>query len=298
MTFTQKAVTYGVFPVTFATAFVAASIGLEQGIQAQILLPSIVVPVIFIIVFAERLNPYIPDWNHPHNDFLTDLLHTVVSMVLLKEGLEILLITLLFGAAIRVTDFLGFALWPVDWPLLLQLPVAMLLIGFTEYWWHRMSHELPILWRLHATHHSSPRLYWLNAGRFHPLDTFVSYTITVGPLLILGASPELLLFVTLWVSVHGLFQHSNIHLRLGPLNYIFSMAELHRWHHSKSLDEANANYGNNIIFWDIVFGTMYYPKDRAPHSNIGLADMENFPQNYIGQIKSPFEWKKLENNDK
>ena len=65
----------------------------------------------------------------------------------------------------------------------------------------------------------------------------------------------MLLLYTVWVSVHGLFQHCNVRLRLGPLNYIFSMCELHRWHHSLKLEEANSNYGNNILFWDLVFDT-------------------------------------------
>ena len=28
------------------------------------------------------------------------------------------------------------------------------------------------MWRVHAAHHSAPRLYWLNATRFHPFDLF------------------------------------------------------------------------------------------------------------------------------
>jgi len=285
----QNAITYGIFPVTFGSAFAIAIISLQQGVMPEILLAAIVLSVAGIVAIVERVNPYVREWNESKNDTITDLLHMIVSMVLLKKGLETIFITVLFSAAIRVSDFLGFSLWPAQWPLLPQLPAAMFLVGFMEYWWHRMCHELPLLWRLCATHHSAPRLYWLNAGRFHPLDTFGSYTLTVGLLLILGAQPELLLLVTLWVSVHGMFQHCNIHLRLGPLNYIFSMSELHRWQHSRSLEEANANYGNNIIFCDIVFGTMYYPKDRDAHTNIGLADMANFPEDYVGQLKSPFE---------
>ena len=93
------------------------------------------------------------------------------------------------------------------------------------------------------------------------------------------------------LAVHGMFQHANIDVRLGPLNWIFSMAELHRWHHSKDLQEANNNYGNNILFWDIVFGTVYWPKDRRAGKDIGLKDMPWFPQDYVNQLLSPFRWK-------
>ncbi len=156
---------------------------------------------------------------------------------------------------------------------------------------------MPLLWRLHATHHSPGRLYWLNASRFHPLDTAGSVALSLGSVSLLGANPDVLLLMAIWIAVHGLFQHCNIKLRLGPLNYIFSMAELHRWHHSLVLEEANANYGNNIIFWDIVFGTMYWPRDRDASENIGLSDLDAFPQGWLGQILSPFRWKQLEQGE-
>ncbi len=60
---------------------------------------------------------------------------------------------------------------------------------------------------------------------------------------------------TLVSAVHGVFQHTNLPIRCGPLNWFFSMAELHRWHHSRLLKEANTNYSQNLIVWDIVFCT-------------------------------------------
>ncbi len=107
----------------------------------------------------------------------------------------------------------------------------------------------------------------------------------------LGAGEGILLIVSVWIAVHGLFQHANIHVRLGPLNWIFSMAELHRWHHSRVLEEANANYGNNILFWDIVFGTVYWPRDRDASEDIGLSEMEGFPTTWGAQMLVPWRWK-------
>ena len=71
------------------------------------------------------------------------------------------------------------------------------------------------------------------------------------------------------------------------------MAELHRWHHSLKLEEANSNYGNNILFWDLVFGTVYYPRDRTASADIGLSDMDGFPADYLGQVLSPLRWEAL-----
>ena len=63
-------------------------------------------------------------------------------------------------------------------------------------------------------------------------------------------------------ATNGFFQHCNIELRYGLLNYIVGSAETHRWHHSRVPRESNANYGNTVIVWDLVFGTWFLPKER------------------------------------
>ena len=93
-------------------------------------------------------------------------------------------------------------------------------------------------------------------------------------------------------AVHGLFQHANIDVRLGPLNWLFSMAELHRWHHSSRLAETNHNYGATLILWDVVFGTRYLPERSAPEV-IGIPDIPNFPRGFLGQLAVPFRWAQL-----
>jgi len=110
------------------------------------------------------------------------------------------------------------------------------------------------------------------------------------PLIVLGAPPEILALFSLWTAVHGMFQHANLDIRLGPLNWIFSMAELHRWHHSRLVDESNTNYGANVCFWDIVFGTRFLPADREPPEEIGIADMPSFPRGFFEHLVAPFRW--------
>ena len=99
--------------------------------------------------------------------------------------------------------------------------------------------------------------------------------------------------VGLVTAVHGLFQHSNIQLRFGPLNWLFSMAELHRWHHSRTLAEANSNFGQTISVWDWVFGTRYLPRDRAPPADIGLMGLPRFPATWLAQLAAPFRWRRV-----
>jgi sterol desaturase/sphingolipid hydroxylase (fatty acid hydroxylase superfamily) len=77
------------------------------------------------------------------------------------------------------------------------------------------------------------------------------------------------------------------------LNWFFSMAELHRWHHSKTLFEADHNYGQTSSVWDWVFGTRYLPADREPPESIGLANLPAFPMTWWAQILSPFRWRQI-----
>jgi sterol desaturase/sphingolipid hydroxylase (fatty acid hydroxylase superfamily) len=293
MTWFRQLTTYTLFPFTFCSAIFCTLMAIEREISYAFILFIVSFTTAIIITIFERINPQYTSWNSPQKDILTDSIHTTVSIILLPPVLELALTTSLLAASLYLSQFTGIVPWPSQWPLFGQLLLAMLVSQFFEYWVHRLMHEQPLLWRLHATHHSPGRLYWLNSGRFHPIDTTLSFTAMLSSLLVLGAGEEVLLLSSVWVAVHGMFQHSNIRLRLGPLNYIFSMAELHRWHHSLILQEANANYGNNIIFWDLVFGTLYYPKEREASEQVGLNGIVNFPKNYLGQLATPFRWNSL-----
>jgi sterol desaturase/sphingolipid hydroxylase (fatty acid hydroxylase superfamily) len=152
---------------------------------------------------------------------------------------------------------------------------------------------VPWLWRLHATHHSAERLYWLNATRAHPLEHVFRSSIGLLPLAVVGAGPELLALSVLSDAVIGLFQHANIDLKLGPLNYVFSAAPVHRWHHSRARAEADRNFGDSFIFWDLVFGTYFHPKGREV-AEIGIAGLDAFPRDFLPQLASPFRWREIE----
>jgi len=255
------------------------------------ILAVITVLTVVLIALAERIHPAHEIWRESHDDLRTDASHALVSMILLPKGMELAFQSLVLTFASYLSEAMGGSFWPGTWPIFGQLILALIITQFGEYWWHRLAHEVPFFWRFHSVHHSAERLYWLNAARFHPIDAGASYLITLVTLGLLGLDPEVLLLVTTWIAVHGLFQHSNIKLKLGPLNYIFSMAELHRWHHSLNLEEANRNFGNNIIFWDIVFGTFFYPKDREAASTIGISDISDFPKTYLAQVAVPFRWR-------
>jgi sterol desaturase/sphingolipid hydroxylase (fatty acid hydroxylase superfamily) len=245
------------------------------------------------VAIAERLWPYRARWSHAQGDFTTDILHFTVSAVGTTRLVRPFVAVTGTVAAGWLSRAFGAQLWPTTWPLLAQLALALVIAELLQYWVHRWQHEHDALWRFHATHHSAPRLYFLNAARFHPLDLGPVYVIGYVPLVALGCPEETIMLFGLFDAVFGMLQHCNVDVRLGWLNYVFSMAEAHRWHHSRTMREANTNYGSNLIVWDLVFGTFFLPPDREPPEEIGIANMPAFPTGYLGQLASPFHWRSL-----
>ncbi|MCA9533089.1 MAG: sterol desaturase family protein [Myxococcales bacterium] len=287
----RRVFAYAIFPVAFFGALLITYACFQEGrAPALATLPGIAFGTLMVIL-GEWVQPRSALWSKSYGDTPTDLKHVLFSQLLPPPLVELALKATAGVAAVLIAERLGRGLWPVGIPFVLQVALAAVIGEFGQYWWHRLCHESLWFWRFHVTHHSAPRLWWLNAARFHPLDTVFSYTLTILPLILLGCPPEVVAMMATFTAVHGVFQHANIDLRLGPLNWIFSMAELHRWHHSRTLSDANTNYGANIIFWDIVFGTRHLPKDRVhPPADVGFLGDTAFPTTYVGQLWTPFRW--------
>ncbi|MGH8508525.1 MAG: GH3 family domain-containing protein [Gammaproteobacteria bacterium] len=280
----QEFIAVVAFPASFFIAIAAFLWANANGYPKWV---SAYLPVILcaaiILPLLERITPYRRDWRPDAKEWFTDALYTIVIQIALPALLALLVVLALSDLA---DPYLHSSLWPHQWPILLQGILIVLLVDLMRYWVHRYAHTNPILWRLHAVHHSPDKLYWLNTARFHPLEKVLQFTFDSLPFILLGVNEFVLAFYFVCYSVNGFYQHSNVHLRLGLLNYIFSTAELHRWHHSKILREANHNYSNTTIIWDIVFGTYYRPRNH----DLARAGIRNnsYPQSFGRQLLGPF----------
>jgi sterol desaturase/sphingolipid hydroxylase (fatty acid hydroxylase superfamily) len=279
-------------PATLAAAIGAALFAMSRGVAVAVILPTVLVASIVFVAWLERALPYRPDWNRARGDLLADALYLPTTS-LVAALMRPAVVTAGVLVASLLSERFGVGLWPHDWPLALQLPLAWAVVELFAYWPHRWLHEVPWLWRLHATHHSPERLYWLNATRAHPLEHVFRSCFGMLPLALAGASAELLALQAITDAVVGLFQHANVDIRLGPLNYVFSAAPVHRWHHSRVRAEADHNYGDTFIFWDVVFGTYYRPREREVEA-LGIAGLEAFPRGYLAQLAAPFRWREIE----
>jgi len=274
-------------------ADVATRLGLPADANEGLVFASAIGVAYTLIAVLERLLPHRSEWNRPQGDVRTDLAHLFITGVGTHQLVKGSLYGVAMGGAAWLSARLGFGLWPAHWHPLSQLVLALLIAELGHYWFHRWSHERALIWRLHAAHHSAPRLYWLNATRFHPFDLFFLIVFQTLPLILLGAPSRTFTLYTLFTAIYGQIQHCNIAVRSGPLNWIFSTPDLHRWHHSTDSREGNANYGAVLILWDVVFGTFFLPRGRAFTGAVGIEALPRFPRGYLGQLLSPFRWERI-----
>ena len=274
-----------IYPAAMTFAF--ALYALLQWIGASLIV-STYVPVLAtaaLVTALESAFPHRAEWRPPSGEVRTDLTFMVVVQLAFPPLMGFLFTYALITPAAAL-DLPVSRLWPHAWSIWIQAVLMVFAVDFLRYWLHRAAHENDTLWRLHSVHHSVEQLYWLNTARFHPLEKALQMALDSLPFLLMRVDPRVLALYYLAYATNGFFQHCNIKLRYGPLNYIVGSAETHRWHHSRLARESNANYGNTVIIWDVLFGTWYLPKEREV-DHLGLQD-PTYPKSFMRLMRAPF----------
>ena len=282
---TAHVVSWTAYPtvITFGLALIFFLLDLGFPLQISAYIPIIL--SVAIMTFLEHKFPYRKSWIPKTSDVRDDATFMVVVQVILPRILSFF-VAITISKYIKSKGLTPAEYWPHHFLPIVQTFLMVLFADFFRYWFHRASHEWYSLWRLHAVHHSPHKLYWINVGRFHPIDKALQFLFDSLPFIIVGISEEVLAMYFVFYAINGFFQHCNIDLKLGFLNYIISGPELHRWHHSFIIEEANKNYGNNLIIWDLLFGTWFLPTDREIEE-LGLKNRQ-YPLDFANQMCTPF----------
>jgi len=175
------------------------------------------------------------------------------------------------------------------------LPLLTLttLFQLCTYLFHLAFHHIPWLWRLHAVHHSDVDVDISTSYRHHPLEPLVSLPVLAPLVMALGIAPQVALAHQVFIIFVTVFSHTNVRLPQSidrVLRRVVVTPDFHRVHHSRERDYTNSNYGNQLPWFDYLFGTAKCrPYDEQEHCPLGLEyDREPGATRLDRMLASPF----------
>lgn len=274
------------FPALLVGSPLAAVGLLRAEAPAGLAVTTALLGALTLITAIERWLPHEPGWWPTDRDKRTDLTYLATLLVpdklarLLAEGAAAAL-TLAGAALLDGHRLLSGA------PVLLLALLAFLLGDLGKYVVHRLSHERPSLWPIHAVHHAPDRLYALNGLRVHPLNIAWNTFLDVLPALLLGLPPVAVVALGALRGALSLFQHANFPVRPGLLAFVFNTPNAHRWHHARSIEASRCNYGSSLILWDRLFGTFRAGHPDEHPADLGFDGATSVPRSWAGQVVYP-----------
>ena len=164
----------------------------------------------------------------------------------------------------------------------------LIIIDIFLYWWHRLNHQIPFLWRFHHVHHLDETLDISSGVRFHFGEVILSALIRSIIIITFNISLINLLLIEAIILLSSIFHHSNINLpsKLEKILSSFIVTPSIHWvHHHKRQSETDANYSTIFSWWDKIFNSKSR-FERKIKMSIGVeGDQE---QNLIQLILRPF----------
>jgi len=182
----------------------------------------------------------------------------------------------------------------VDWPVWLEVILAVLVFDLAIYLQHVMFHAVPLFWRLHMVHHADLDIDVTTGLRFHTLEILLSAGIKLAVVIMLGPPAVAVVIFEVLLNATSMFNHSNVALPSGVdriVRWLLVTPDMHRVHHSVLRRETNSNFGFNLPWWDYLLGTY---RDQPQHGHekmeIGLHEYrdEARVEHLKGMLLLPF----------
>lgn len=143
----------------------------------------------------------------------------------------------------------------------LAFAAALVAVDFAYYWFHRLHHEVRVLWASHVPHHSSQHYNLSTALR----QTWTPWTGLLFwiPLAVIGFNPFMIVTVGAVNLLYQFWIHTELIGRLGPLEWVFNTPSHHRVHHGANVQYLDRNYAGILILWDRWFGSFEPEGERV-----------------------------------
>lgn len=152
----------------------------------------------------------------------------------------------------------------------LEAFLGIILLDYTLYLWHVLTHKISFLWRFHEVHHIDRDLTASTAIRFHGGEMVISSLWRAAQILLLGVSGRTLKLWQQLTLIEIIFHHSNLKLPVQferLLSLIIVTPRMHAIHHSTRKAETDSNWSSGLSLWDYLHGTM---KRDVPQNSVRI----------------------------
>lgn len=142
--------------------------------------------------------------------------------------------------------------------------VWILLILATDlvwYWYHRLGHEVNILWAVHIVHHQSDEFNFTVSARITVFQALIRNLFWCA-LPWVGFHPSMVITILIVHGIYSFFTHTQLVGKLGWLENILITPSLHGVHHASNEKYLDKNYGDIFVFWDKLFGTFQKEEEK------------------------------------
>ncbi|MFC4698972.1 sterol desaturase family protein [Glaciecola siphonariae] len=134
---------------------------------------------------------------------------------------------------------------------------------FLYYLDHYISHRVGFFWAFHHVHHSSNELNYTTAARGFVLGQLAQPAYFVMPLM--GVDLIQLAVIATIKNLWGIFNHTRLVNKMGPLDEILCTPSVHRVHHGTQPKYIDKNYGQVLTLWDKMFGTFQREEEEPTY---------------------------------
>ena len=179
----------------------------------------------------------------------------------------------------------------VQMPLWLKLLLGVAMFDLVSYWFHRIAHVVPLLWRFHRVHHSDTTMDASTNFRAHPLELIFWFgTSNILASAIFGLDLLTLAVYFLVATPFFFLEHANLRFPKwidNSFGLLFTTPNLHKVHHEQDQHYTDSNYSDIFILWDRLFGT--FKSKPVEQIKFGLKEFdEEKKQTFWYLMKSPF----------
>jgi alkylglycerol monooxygenase len=215
------------------------------------------IPVFFLLIGVELLVARLMKRDvYRLNDALSNLSCGIAQQVvgILMKGLLVVGYLYLHENH-RLLD-LGAELWWV-WV------ICFIGVDFFYYWFHRLAHEVSVMWGGHIVHHQSEEYNLSVALRQGAFQSFFSWVFYL-PLALIGFHPIVFLVVAQFQTLYQFWIHTRLIGKMGWfIEFIFNTPSHHRVHHGINPKYIDRNHGGTLIIFDRMFGTFQVEEEEV-----------------------------------